>query len=1174
MEFPYKKRQRIPASCSVCRKRKSKCDRVKPVCGSCKKKSIAHLCYYESDKVELSPTDTNSINYGGTVGPIKANSPGDPTQVGYPFPGNNIQNPLQYGSNTKPNGEGFIPAMQSYGASGNAPNAPDHMYAVGPASSLGHQQLNNPHQKVQNQHSTTSKHQMQQAVNQRHSQQSQEFTQTHTGPIQPGIFPQEQQPPQSQQQQQQHQQQQNQHQPQHQPPPPSHLQQQQHQQSQSQHPHQTSLRQFPRPNPMDRPMPNFNVSHQLFQNGGPSSLPFQSGNFSTPNSDSSSRPSVDESLISVSIGPNSTLQINPNDRIDVFSNASFSFLVEGSLLQQQGPLSYIGLTKSDPFLKFIRNYAITLFKSGSMSQFIKKKSMKRQKRKNPNENSSTNKKNEGVKAKVDTPTSMNSDLLHDNTIQTKKEGSESNKLDSSNKNYVSETKDDTVETKTNSTKGNEEVVTEENEEEDDDEDGVEESDVVVEDGLIVTKIKVRDASSNNSEDESKRPKKLRILSGLKSLYQGSKAKQEYFELTGEAILDILPKKKNMFMLFCRFFKYVFPFIPIVDEHSLIMDINHVLPEKFPKLKADERYEKFEIKGQNDFVIFGITLLVIRLGYMSLIHNDETNNGLNEDEKSMIEDMQKISTKEYIDVVNLCIPEEQASQKSSFKIMQCLTLLYFYRLVTPDDCLGLGGTDSQILFGTIMKHAFAIGLNRDPTKYVAHENINNNALLTRSWRALWHYLVSLDAMNAIHSGTVLNVHNLELSDVQYPNFDTKTGKIKETLFNIKLICESYRSLSNLISNVQVKPKVIDILGETNKLERLFFNFFGKDFFKDYICQTAKPSCNLQSPIDNNISSLEHEEAFLKVIKYITFVQLRTNLSCMYYKIAMFYENEHTKSNTSPISAGLELFKIYIKSVVQLNYILSYVVDNSVVVFGRNFDYILTATNEKCMIKTHAFLTSFFVRLMHHKKILSTKLKTEGYNIDTSLKLEVTDTLFKMVLVEAELYVGNFRKLSKNYINSYRLYVMTYFVLKQCMEDPDVFFERSMKHAQFYHDGTNMIEFCSIAELKHLCKLCEEFKIAKDEQEKISKRRDSSLSPDSLKTYPTPMNYMSQMKGPDSEYSDFTQSTQNPSSTVQSSPADAGTSTVDMMNVIPGFDNPNMQNEDLMKLFEIYADIDQI
>lgn len=47
MEHSFKRRHRIPASCLVCRKRKSKCDRVRPICSSCRKKLIAHLCTYE-----------------------------------------------------------------------------------------------------------------------------------------------------------------------------------------------------------------------------------------------------------------------------------------------------------------------------------------------------------------------------------------------------------------------------------------------------------------------------------------------------------------------------------------------------------------------------------------------------------------------------------------------------------------------------------------------------------------------------------------------------------------------------------------------------------------------------------------------------------------------------------------------------------------------------------------------------------------------------------------------------------------------------------------------------------------------------------------------------------------------------------------------------------------------
>lgn len=62
MDTSLKKRNRIPSSCSICRKRKSKCDRTKPVCGSCKKKSIAHLCFYETDKAAHDKLSDNLKN--------------------------------------------------------------------------------------------------------------------------------------------------------------------------------------------------------------------------------------------------------------------------------------------------------------------------------------------------------------------------------------------------------------------------------------------------------------------------------------------------------------------------------------------------------------------------------------------------------------------------------------------------------------------------------------------------------------------------------------------------------------------------------------------------------------------------------------------------------------------------------------------------------------------------------------------------------------------------------------------------------------------------------------------------------------------------------------------------------------------------------------------------------
>ncbi|ODV95519.1 hypothetical protein PACTADRAFT_30242, partial [Pachysolen tannophilus NRRL Y-2460] len=42
------KRKRLSISCNTCRKRKIKCDRNRPICGSCKKNNVpTHLCIYD-----------------------------------------------------------------------------------------------------------------------------------------------------------------------------------------------------------------------------------------------------------------------------------------------------------------------------------------------------------------------------------------------------------------------------------------------------------------------------------------------------------------------------------------------------------------------------------------------------------------------------------------------------------------------------------------------------------------------------------------------------------------------------------------------------------------------------------------------------------------------------------------------------------------------------------------------------------------------------------------------------------------------------------------------------------------------------------------------------------------------------------------------------------------------
>lgn len=41
-----RRRNRVPISCTICRRRKVKCDKKKPQCTNCIKNGVAHLCHY------------------------------------------------------------------------------------------------------------------------------------------------------------------------------------------------------------------------------------------------------------------------------------------------------------------------------------------------------------------------------------------------------------------------------------------------------------------------------------------------------------------------------------------------------------------------------------------------------------------------------------------------------------------------------------------------------------------------------------------------------------------------------------------------------------------------------------------------------------------------------------------------------------------------------------------------------------------------------------------------------------------------------------------------------------------------------------------------------------------------------------------------------------------------
>lgn len=1061
-----KKRNRVPLSCSVCRKRKSRCDRVKPVCGSCKLKSIAHLCFYDVTKNKVGDEDTKD----GEKVPMLTESP-------------NYSSPnLNYSASIGTHVHGT--------------------YSYNPSAKLDSHESGKWASAVVETHNSA----------------------TNLGPLGDGKAIEKEN-------------------------------------GMSEMPSMVHLLSdsFADPTQLSSRMPTRPAGFNYMYNTNTSQIPFppppvensdlnlEANDLSageaamleptiTPRGISSSRRLLNSStnLMPIELGLKSVLMVNPDDIIDVFSGASCSLLIEGIFWQQQGQLSYIGLTKSDPFFNIFRSYAIRLFRSGEFSQFTASS----KKRKNSQRSGSSLRLGPEKKSKRSSGSSNEHTLapadLYDNKAEANSETNSTKPEALSVKSLNSDTLEEDMHDGISAQEETDNALDEE-------------GDVDVDYTLVLSRI-----SNNNLSSHNKEFLIPRILPGIRSFYQGKPNERQYLKLVENIVLRILPSSKTLFMLFHRFFKFVSPFIPILDETSLQVDLNQIFPEHFPKFEG--KYRRISINNMDDLNTLAAFLLVIRLGYFCLTHNNSSYDIQNKDELTMISEMKKIGDDDYASLVDLCVPNDTKLQRSSFKLVQNLTLIYFSRGLIPNDSYGISGTDSQVLFGDIVRHAFAIGLNRDPSTYLAHASIYANEPLTNTWRNLWDYITSSDVYSAIGSGTTLNIPDMSVSDVKLPSIQSRSGELREINNKKREICSSYRRIVSLISNVREKPKVIDILSECSQLENIFLDFFGKEFFNDLICGMKKSK---QEWFDYDRIVLEHEECICKVLKFMSFVELRTNLSCLYYKIAIYYEMEAFKSNEVSMAAGIELFKIYITCVVQLVFIMSYVIDNSVLIFGRNFDYILTAYNERCMIKTHCLLSAFFVRMIHYRKEIDTKIEKNSESKDVietlKLKMDVIDKLFVIILNEAELFVGNIRKLSRRYNNSFKLHVMTYYILKQCMENPDVFFEHDLKGDIFYNEQVNMLEILSVEELQNLCKLCEEFMVAKNELELLLRLRKEQEGKTEHSTKSSNDSYEKKS----SNYS--------PNSTLNSD--------FNFFGGLLDFQSPDVQGEDILRFLEMYVDCGQ-
>lgn len=230
----------------------------------------------------------------------------------------------------------------------------------------------------------------------------------------------------------------------------------------------------------------------------------------------------------------------------------------------------------------------------------------------------------------------------------------------------------------------------------------------------------------------------------------------------EKIQVVLPKKRVIWKLIHRFFAWVYPYYPFLDEEYFRRDVAALIgPESYD----DEPVSEIKIGKKLDLAIVGILLIVLRYSYLSLFSN---NSELNEQTLRSEDPDPKIQAMKYlmlnpinintIDVAELCLEQFKLLRRTSFTVLQLALYIRLYHTYAPEDGDGADGGDSQVLNSVLLQMAYALGLNREPD-----ENCPDLKIRSLS-RKIWQYLVLADLHLGFCFGNPLS------TDAMY--YDTK------------------------------------------------------------------------------------------------------------------------------------------------------------------------------------------------------------------------------------------------------------------------------------------------------------------------------------------------------------------------------------------------------------------
>lgn len=530
----------------------------------------------------------------------------------------------------------------------------------------------------------------------------------------------------------------------------------------------------------------------------------------------------------------------------------------------------------------------------------------------------------------------------------------------------------------------------------------------------------------------------------------------------ERIGQVMPNRKNVWKLMDRYFKFLYCFMPIVDESVFTAELEKIIGKQ--SFEDETKISHLNVTYKTDFITLGMMLLMMRMAYLSLFSNNDEQNvkgmtgispcEIGQNLKYLLRNPINIDVAE---VANECCEMFVGTDSLSLSLMQMMFLSKIYRRQAPEDSHSAEEAD-EFVDAELLRVAYGLKLNRDPESVDPSEA----APVKNIKRKIWHFIVLADMCHSYSFGNPSNLEDLYY-DTQLPETNLSNSNLVKKERDIEItrvffkpwkFADSLRHLLICVLDRKQKYKSAQMAERLNEFEVVFFQYNGD--IADIVKKEFIYPPDLQGDV---MEELYGFYLFSRNFHIKFFVSIASFLVSIYQHLYTYYSGLQ-KQNLAYFY--LKKLFVFISETIPFYHQL---LEGS----DTQCDFVYNPSLQSLIHKSNLYNLGFVIRLNfvlfdnEKRQNPNTQRHSEYYQLVKSLK----DTLTSY----SEVMIRSISKLSNRYYYSWRITKGHNFF--HAIVTNEQFYEYVYQHKQTEFQSivdTTQFSFHQLQELYDLCYGC--------------------------------------------------------------------------------------------------------